>query len=128
MPPQNRIDSDRLIALTGSSPTVASFGDREPGPWNRGVDKQIDVPMLFRLWHTDAAQMPIHQIARRLGVAQATLYKHARKHHLPKRRRANEADRDRDDEELCPTPQEIEERAAYCRMMRERGTPIGGVE
>lgn len=26
-----------------------------------------------------------------------------------------------------PTPSEIEERAAYCRRMREAGMPIGGV-
>ena len=101
--------------------------DREPVSWNRGVDKKIDVPLLFRLWHTDAASMPIGEIARRLGINATTLYKHARKHHLPKRPRANAADRSHDDEEFCPTPEEIAERAAYCRMMRERGTPIGGV-
>lgn len=151
MPLQNRIDSDRLRALWGSPAPGTSVGEiaellgvsrsglhkarrqlglssREPVAWNRGVHKQIDVPLLFSLWHADASRMPVDEIARRLGVARATLHRHARKHKLPKRPRSNAADRDRDDEELCPTPQEIEERAAYCRMMRERGTPIGGVE
>lgn len=149
MPLQNRIDADRLRELWGSLPpgmTTAQIAerlgisksgmwvarrrlglkDREPVSWNRGACKSIDVPLLFRLWHTDAAKMPIGEIAKRLGITLTTLYKHARKHHLPKRPRANAADRDRDDEEFCPTPEEIAERAAYCRMMRERGTPIGG--
>lgn len=114
--------------------------------WNKGVDKKVDVPLLFRLWHTDAALMPVGEIAKRLGIATATLYKHAQKHKLPKRPRANAAAeaskherpranaaaviskhwRDGDRMEDDPTPAEIEERAAYCRMMRAAGTPVGG--
>ena len=79
--------------------------------------KPIDVPLLFRLW---AEGLPNDEIARRLGCAPGSLAKLRRVYRVPKRPRPEKPTND-------PTPDEIRDRAAYCRAMRDRGTPIGGV-
>lgn len=77
--------------------------------WNAGLMKIIDVPLLYRLWHSDPREVPTPQIARSLGISVSTLYKQAEKHKLPKRERVYL------DLTADPTPEEIEQRAAECR-------------
>lgn len=78
--------------------------------------RRYDIALLFRLWtqgvHAD-------EIAKALGCGPDQVHKLRRDHKLPSRPRPERPTND-------PTPDEIRDRAAYCRMMRERGTPIGG--
>ena len=77
--------------------------------WSRrkpGQPRPVDVPTLFRLWHSD---MDTADIAVALGVSLSTLHSLRMRHKLPKRPRASVtvvAD---------PTPDEIAERARECR-------------
>ena len=105
------------------------LGDRPPSPsWNKGCEKPIDVSLLFKLWHSDPESVSIDVIADRLGASATTIYKQAKRHKLPRRPRVVRViQKSRDDEEFCPTPEEIQERAKYCRVMRAKGTPVGGV-
>lgn len=70
------------------------------------------------MWHAGA---PADEIAVRFGVSRGTVSKWAAKHKLPPRGRCYRPPA------KDPTPAEIAERMAYCRAMREAGTPIGGV-
>jgi uncharacterized protein YjcR len=77
------------------------WGKKKPG-----AKRQIDVPLLYKLWHSE---METGDIALRLGVSLSTLHNVRQKHGLPKRPRAEVtlvAD---------PTPDEIAERARQCR-------------
>ena len=72
----------------------------------RGTCRQINVPLLFELWHSE---LETADIAIRVGVSQCTLNELRKRHGLPKRRRVAVmlvAD---------PTPEEIEMRARECR-------------
>jgi|LakMenEpi03Aug12_release.lakeMendotaPanAssembly.Ray.scaffolds.fasta_scaffold4889120_1 transposase len=77
----------------------------------------MDVLLFHRLWHAGASSQ---EIGRRFGVSTATVYKWAARYKLPTRRRTYTPTK------KDPTLEEIAERAAYCRRMREAGTPIGG--
>lgn len=77
--------------------------------WNAGQVKLIDVPLLYRLWHSDPREVSTTEIARQLGVSASTLYKYAELHKLSKRERVYR------DLTVDPTPEEIEQRAAECR-------------
>ena len=79
--------------------------------------KRYDIPLLFRLW---SEGVHVNEIARQLGCAPSSVTKLRQQHKVPRRPRPEKPTND-------PTPDEIADRAAYCRMMRERGTPIGGV-
>lgn len=79
--------------------------------WNAGQESPVDVPLLFRLWHMGTREMPIGEIAKRLGVSESTVYKHAERHKLPRRERVY------DQNEYVPTLEEIAEKT---REIRER--------
>lgn len=74
-----------------------------------------DIDLLRRLWDEG---VHIDEIARLVGCCRHHVYELRVKHGLPRRRRTAKY--------VDPTPEEIEQRAAYCREMRDRGTPIGG--
>lgn len=74
-----------------------------------------DIDLLRQLW---ADGEHIDEIARQIGCCRHHVYQLRIIHKLPRRGRTARV--------VDPTPQEIEERAAYCREMRDRGTPIGG--
>lgn len=76
---------------------------------------EIDVPLLFRLWHMHPSQMPTSEIAKKLGVSPSFLYRCRVKHKLPDRERVYHHE---DDD---PTPQEIAERAAEIRASWPEG-------
>ncbi len=72
----------------------------------RGTRRQVDVPLLFRMWHSE---METPEIASALGITACTLNTLRQKHGLPKRPRVAVmlvAD---------PTPDEIAKRARECR-------------
>lgn len=77
----------------------------------------MDVLLLHQLWHAGASS---EDIAQRFGVSTGTVSKWAAKYKLPPRGRVHRGPT------TDPTPDEIADRAAYCRRMREAGTPIGG--
>ncbi len=81
----------------------------------RGVrkPKQVDVPLLFKLWQEP---LEIREIAERLGVGESFVGKLARKHKLPKR--ATQRVEDNGMRVDDPTPEQIAERAAWCRERR----------
>ena len=79
--------------------------------------QKYDIALLFRLWHEG---IHVDEIARQLGCAPSSVAKLRRIHRVPSRPRPEKPTVD-------PTPEEIRERAAYVRMMRAKGTPIGGV-
>lgn len=81
------------------------------------MTKRYDIALLFRLW---SEGVHVDEIARQLGCAPSSVAKLRQAHKVPNRPRPEKPTID-------PTPDEIRDRAAYCRMMRERGTPIGGV-
>lgn len=72
--------------------------------------------ILREMWFAGA---PVEEIAARFGVHRTVIYQWRREYRVPPRFLEMQARND-------PTPSEIEERAAYCRRMREAGTPIGG--
>lgn len=82
----------------------------------RGVrkPKQVDVPLLFKLWQEP---LEIREIAERLGVGESFVGKLARKHKLPKR--ATQRVEDNGMRVDDPTPEQIAERAAWCRARRQ---------
>lgn len=71
------------------------------------MKKQIDVPLLFSLWHSDIEN---RELAERIGVSNSSLWEIRKRYGLPPRKREHK-DREVDD----PTPEEIEERSAECR-------------
>ena len=79
---------------------------------------KYDVDLLRELW---LEGVHIEEIVERIGCGRHHIYDLCKRHGIPKRGRTPKPC------EVDPTPEEIEERAAYCRLMRERGTPIGGV-
>lgn len=70
-----------------------------------GQPRPIDVPALFRMWHSEMATA---DIAIAVGVSMSTLHTLSKRHKLPKRRVRRVALKD-------PTPDEIERRARECR-------------
>lgn len=64
------------------------------------MKKHLDVPLLFRLWHSD---IPNRELAKRLNVAVSTLWDIRKKHGLPPRKREQNKK-----PEIDPTPAEIE--------------------
>lgn len=80
--------------------------------------KEYDVDLLRRLW---LEGVYIDEIVEQIGCNKYHVYELCKKHGIPKRGRTPKP------KYVDPTPEEIEERAAYCRLMRELGTPIGGV-
>lgn len=73
--------------------------------------KQIDAPLLFRLWADQSLER--HEIARRLGVGHTCLSKAVKAFELPPRKR-----RARVVVPVDPTPEEIAARALECRQRR----------
>lgn len=82
----------------------------------QGRDSGVDLCHFWRMW---VENVRAEEIAATFRVTTTCIYNLARKHKLPRRERVCKETND-------PTPNEIAERAAYCRMMRERGTPVGG--
>lgn len=78
-------------------------------PRPAGPRKPIDVPLLYRLWNSDASS---GEIANQLGISSSTLALVRKRHGLPVRQQ-----RRRESVDTDPTPAEIEERA---RELRER--------
>lgn len=72
--------------------------------------------VLREMWYAGA---PVEEIAARFGVHRTLIYRWRAEYGIERRFLEFQAKAD-------PTPSEIEERAAYCRRMREAGTPIGG--
>ena len=70
------------------------------------MQKPIDVPLLFSLWHTDIDN---RSLAARLGIANSRLWEMRRRYGLPPRRREHQTETD------DPTPEEIAERSAEIR-------------
>lgn len=76
--------------------------------------KEIDVPMLFRLWNDK--ETTTQDVAVALGVSRSTVDRIRRRFGLPRK----EAPKKQRDLKWVPSPQEIEERAAE---VRSRWTP-----
>lgn len=101
----------------------AGLPRRKRTSWKFGKERHVDAALLFRLWHQDPLDMPIDEIARQLGVGQSTVYKHAKRHKLPRRnaRTVIEPSGKKRTElyypslVVDPTPEEIAERARECR-------------
>lgn len=82
----------------------------------RGVT--VDREAFTRAWLDD---VPGEDMMEQFGIeAYSTLWKFCKRFGLPKRHGNRFVD------PPAPTPEEIQERAAYCRMMRAAGTPVGG--
>lgn len=75
--------------------------------------KQVDVPLLFKLW---SEPLEIREIAERLGIRESFVGKLARRYKLPKR--ATQKPQEQGMRVDDPTPEEIAERAAFCRSRR----------
>jgi transposase len=82
----------------------------------RGVrpPKKVDVPLLLRLW---SQPLEIREIAEALGVGESFVGKLARRYKLPKRATQKVTDNGMRVDD--PTPEEIAERAAWCRARRQ---------
>jgi hypothetical protein len=78
----------------------------------------VDLLLLHQLWHSG---VPAEEIGRHLGVSKHAVFKAVERHKLGRRPKTYTPRTD------DPTPDQIAERAAHCRRMREAGTPIGGV-
>jgi hypothetical protein len=109
---------DDLCKQAGISRNVAYAMARKYGlparPHGVRVPKQVDVPLLFRLW---SQPLEIRQIAERLGVRESFVGKLARRYKLPKRATHKAVDNHMRADD--PTPEEIAERAAWCRARRQ---------
>lgn len=97
-----------IAARLGCSEASVSDAAKRFG-WGKkkpGAKRQIDVPLLYKLWHSE---METPDIALALGVSLSTLHNVRGKYKLPKRPRAAVT--------LVsdPTPDEIAERARQCR-------------
>lgn len=69
---------------------------------------QVDVKLLFELWHDPRITQP--QMCERLGITKSALFGLKRRYALPHRHFAGKGAVD--EEENSPTPEEIEERKA----------------
>lgn len=100
-------NADIGARLGCSANTVTDAAKRFGWPRrSRGTPRQIDVALLFELWHSE---IETADIAVRIGVSQCTLNKLRKRYGLPKRKRvAVPLVSD-------PTPEEIEQRARECR-------------
>lgn len=109
---------DDLCRQAGISRGAAYALAREYGlparPHGVRRPKHVDVPELFRLW---SQPLEIREIAEALGVRESFVGKLARRYKLPKRstQKHDEQGMRVDD----PTPEEIAERAAWCRAQRQ---------
>lgn len=75
--------------------------------------RDIDVAELFRLWASD---MTNTELCRHFGINGGSLWSLRKKYALPVRPRVQVRDTTRRPDD--PTPQEIAERAAWCREQR----------
>lgn len=85
-----------------------------------GACRQIDVPLLFRLWADESLRR--EEIAHRLGCSHAHLARAVKRYGLPPRAR-----RARVVVPVDPTPDEIVARARECRerhMAQRRREPV----
>lgn len=117
---------DDLCRQAGISRSVAYAMAEKYGlpPRPKGIRKlkQVDVPLLFKLW---SQPIEIREIAEILGVRESFVGKLARRHKLPKR--ATEKLVDNGMRVDDPTPEQIAERAAWCRSRRgetEQAKPV----
>lgn len=85
--------------------------------------KQVDVPLLFKLW---SEPLEIREIAERLGIRESFVGKLARRYKLPKR--ATQKPQEQGMRVDDPTPEEIAERAAWCRERRPQKENAARVE
>lgn len=85
--------------------------------------KKIDVPLLFKLW---TGPLEIREIAEQLGLRESFVGKLARRYKLPHRPKRKAVDNGRRVDD--PTPEEIAERAAWCRERRSQVTDDKRVE
>lgn len=85
--------------------------------------KTVDVPLLFELWNRN---VEVRRIAEALGVRESYVSKLAARFKLPDRRANKVWDNEpRPDD---PTPEQIAERAAWCRARRQEVTEPDRVE
>lgn len=75
----------------------------------------VDVLLLFKLWHMPPSEMSTLEISKRLGVSCSYLYRMRTRHKLPDRERVYHHDAD------DPTEEEIAERAAAIRASWPEG-------
>jgi hypothetical protein len=116
-------DVQKACGLTYDATYQKARGLGLPRRVSKGKTKQIDVPLLFKLW---GREVEVREIAHVLGVSEAYVGRLARKHHLPKRlpQKAENNGRTVAD----PTPEEIAERAAEIRARRPVAQDDGTVE
>lgn len=118
---------DDLCRQAGISCNVAYAKARQYGLPARphGVRrlKQVDVPLLFKLW---SQPLEVREIADRLGILESFVGKLARRYKLPKR--ATQKPQDQGMRVNDPTPDEIAERAAWCRARRATEQEVERVE
>lgn len=109
---------DDLCRQAGISRNVAYTMAQRYGlsarPHGVRVPKKVDVPLLFRLW---SEPLEIREIAEKLGVGESFVGKLARRYKLPKR--ATQKQQDNGMRVDDPTPEQIAERAAWCRAKRQ---------
>lgn len=109
---------DDLCRQAGISRNVAYAMAQKYGlsarPHGVRPTKRVDVPLLFRLW---SEPLEIREIAERLGVGESFVGKLARRYKLPKR--ATQKQQDNGMRVDDPTPEQIAERAAWCRARRQ---------
>lgn len=74
------------------------------------MKRQIDVPELFALWHSDLKN---RELAEKLGVSVSGLWDIRKRYGLPPRKHERKPRQSEDDD---PTPEEIEERCAAIRQ------------
>jgi len=111
-------ETARRLGCGKSSVARAAVRLGMESPERRG---KVDVALLFQLWYSDLVK---DEIARRLGISVSHLSVLKNKHHLPKRSTA------RRQCDVDPTPEQIEERAAWCRARRvqpEKAHPSPGI-
>lgn len=108
---------DDLCRQAGISRNVAYAKAREYGlparPHGVRQLKQVDVPLLFKLW---SQPIEIREIAEIMGIRESFVGKLARRYALPARARKKPEDQGMRVND--PTPEEIAERAAWCRARR----------
>lgn len=75
--------------------------------------RDVDVPELFRLWNTSMTNI---ELCEHFQIAVGSLWSLRRRHGLPQRPRSARTDTHRRPSD--PTPEQIAERAAWCRARR----------
>lgn len=75
--------------------------------------RDVNLAELFRLWHTPMKNV---ELCKHFGITSGSLWALRKKHGLPIRPRESRDDTNRRSDD--PTPEEIAERAAWCRSQR----------